>query len=138
MLDSINSVGTQANAYRKFRHGQCHLRWCWVRYFVWTTATICKEPEITVWQKQLFSDLTSQVVPAIDMSHIVISAIEIYVKSLAAEIITINTLRRSVHPISKTDFDALSLPLLGRYKLQDKLIYRKHSIDFERLPNLAF
>lgn len=69
---------------------------------VLTMARICKEAEAAIWQKQLFADLTSKVVPPIDAAHsIAIAAVEASSKCLAAAIIVLTTSGRSAHLISK-------------------------------------
>ncbi|KAG5877127.1 hypothetical protein JTB14_031280 [Gonioctena quinquepunctata] len=67
-----------------------------------TMASICKEAEAAVWQKQLFNDIAGQEVPPLDIAQTVaISAVEASAKSLAAAIIVITTSGKSAHLISK-------------------------------------
>ncbi|CAH1128618.1 unnamed protein product [Ceutorhynchus assimilis] len=67
-----------------------------------TMASICKEAEAAFWHKRLFSDLSIQTVPPIDVGHTVaIAAVEASTKSLAAAIIVITTSGRSAHLVSK-------------------------------------
>lgn len=69
---------------------------------VLTMARICKEAESAIWQKQLFADLTSKVIPPIDAAHsIAIASVEASLKCLAAAIIVLTTSGRSAHLISK-------------------------------------
>jgi len=69
---------------------------------VQTMASICKEAEAAVWQKQLFIDITSHAVPPIDAAHtIAIATVEASVKCLAAAIIVVTTSGRSAHLIAK-------------------------------------
>ncbi|CAH0778457.1 unnamed protein product [Bemisia tabaci] len=67
-----------------------------------TMATICKEAEAAVWQRQLFVDLVSKTEPPIDATHTVaIAAVEASAKCLAAAIVVITTTGRSAHLVSK-------------------------------------
>ncbi|CAH1155034.1 unnamed protein product [Phaedon cochleariae] len=67
-----------------------------------TMASICKEAEAAIWQKELFNDLTTEVVPPLDIAQTVaISAVEASSKSLAAAIIVITTSGKSAHLVSK-------------------------------------
>lgn len=69
---------------------------------VQTMANICKEAEAAIWQKQLFSDLSSIASPPIDATHTVaVAAVEASQKCLASAIIVITTSGRSAHLISK-------------------------------------
>lgn len=67
-----------------------------------TMASICKEAEAAFWHKRLFSDMSIQAVPPIDVGHTVaIAAVEASTKSLAAAIIVITTSGRSAHLVSQ-------------------------------------
>jgi pyruvate kinase len=67
-----------------------------------TMASICKEAEAAIWQKQLFIDLTSKAVPPVDAAHTVaIAAVEASAKCVASAIIVVTTSGRSAHLISK-------------------------------------
>jgi pyruvate kinase len=67
-----------------------------------TMASICREAEAAIWQKQLYMDLSSQVAPPLDIAHtIAIATVEASAKSLAAAIIVITTSGRSAFLISK-------------------------------------
>ncbi|KAE9522367.1 hypothetical protein AGLY_017236, partial [Aphis glycines] len=67
-----------------------------------TMATICKEAETAVWQRQLFADLTSAVNLPLDASHtIAIAAVDAANKSKAAAIVVLTTSGHSAHRISK-------------------------------------
>ncbi|VEN39968.1 unnamed protein product [Callosobruchus maculatus] len=69
---------------------------------VQTMASIAKEAEAAVWQKQLFIDLTNDAVPPLDVAHTVaISAVEASFKSLASAIIVITTSGRSAYLVAK-------------------------------------
>ncbi|VVC43490.1 Hypothetical protein CINCED_3A010062 [Cinara cedri] len=69
---------------------------------VQTMATICKEAETAVWQKQLFSDLSSAVTLPLDASHTTaIAAVDAANKSKAAAIVVLTTSGHSAHLISK-------------------------------------
>nr|CAI5858202.1 unnamed protein product [Callosobruchus analis] len=69
---------------------------------VQTMASIAKEAEAAVWQKQLFIDLTNNAVAPLDVAHTVaISAVEASFKSLASAIIVITTSGRSAHLVAK-------------------------------------
>nr|CAD7398910.1 unnamed protein product [Timema poppensis] len=67
-----------------------------------TMANICKEAEAAIWQRQIFTDLSSKAVPPVAADHTVaIAAVEASAKCLAAAIIVITTSGRSAHLISK-------------------------------------
>ncbi|XP_025408500.1 pyruvate kinase-like isoform X2 [Sipha flava] len=67
-----------------------------------TMATICKEAETAVWQKQLFADLSSAVNVPLDASHTTaIAAVDAANKSKAAAIVVLTTSGHSAHLISK-------------------------------------
>ncbi|XP_060525800.1 pyruvate kinase-like isoform X2 [Cylas formicarius] len=67
-----------------------------------TMASISKEAEAAIWQKQLFIDLSSITSPPMDIAHTTaIAAVEASSKSLAAAIIVITTSGRSAHLVSK-------------------------------------
>ncbi|CAH1967584.1 unnamed protein product [Acanthoscelides obtectus] len=69
---------------------------------VQTMASIAKEAEAAVWQKQLFTDLTNNAKPPLDVAHTVaISAVEASFKSLASAIIVITTSGRSAYLVAK-------------------------------------
>ncbi|XP_050057284.1 pyruvate kinase-like isoform X2 [Aphis gossypii] len=69
---------------------------------VHTMATICKEAETAVWQRQLFADLTSAVNLPLDASHtIAIAAVDAANKSKAAAIVVLTSSGHSAHRISK-------------------------------------
>lgn len=69
---------------------------------VQTMATICKEAETAVWQKQLFADLSSDVHLPLDASHTTaIAAVDAANKSKAAAIVVLTTSGHSAHLISK-------------------------------------
>lgn len=69
---------------------------------VHTMARICKEAEAAIWQKQIFSELSSKAIPPIDAAHtIAVATVEASAKCLAAAIIVITTSGRSAHLISK-------------------------------------
>ncbi|RZC33240.1 pyruvate kinase, partial [Asbolus verrucosus] len=67
-----------------------------------TMASICKEAEAAIWQKQLFIDLSSKATPPVDAAHTIgIAAVEASAKCVAAAIIVVTTSGRSAHLISK-------------------------------------
>ncbi|XP_003242527.1 pyruvate kinase isoform X1 [Acyrthosiphon pisum] len=67
-----------------------------------TMATICKEAETAVWQRQLFADLSSAVNLPLDASHTTaIAAVDAANKSKAAAIVVLTTSGHSAHLISK-------------------------------------
>ncbi|XP_050419929.1 pyruvate kinase-like isoform X3 [Adelges cooleyi] len=67
-----------------------------------TMATICKEAETAVWQKQLYSDLSSAVVLPLGASHTTaIAAVDAANKCKAAAIIVLTTSGNSAHLLSK-------------------------------------
>ncbi|XP_049821037.1 pyruvate kinase-like isoform X2 [Aethina tumida] len=69
---------------------------------VGTMASICREAEAAIWQRQLFSDLSLQTpIPADAQQSIAIAAVEASSKCLAAAIIVITTSGRSAHLLSK-------------------------------------
>ncbi|XP_049842536.1 pyruvate kinase-like isoform X3 [Schistocerca gregaria] len=69
---------------------------------VLTMANICKEAEAAIWQRQIFSDLSSKAVPPMDVAQsVAIATVEASMKCLATAIIVITTTGRSAHLISK-------------------------------------
>ncbi|VVC36876.1 Pyruvate kinase, barrel,Pyruvate kinase, C-terminal,Pyruvate kinase, active [Cinara cedri] len=67
-----------------------------------TMSTICKEAETAVWQKQLFSDLTSTLTLPLDASHTTaIAAVDAANKCKATAIIVLTISGHSAHLISK-------------------------------------
>ncbi|XP_050547084.1 pyruvate kinase-like [Daktulosphaira vitifoliae] len=67
-----------------------------------TMATICKEAETAVWQKQLFADLSSAVTLPLDSSHTTaIAAVDAANKCKAVAIIVLTTSGHSAHLLSK-------------------------------------
>ncbi|XP_049797640.1 pyruvate kinase-like isoform X1 [Schistocerca nitens] len=69
---------------------------------VLTMANICKEAEAAIWQRQIFSDLSSKAVPPMDVAQsVAIATVEASMKCLATAIIVITTTGRSAHVISK-------------------------------------
>ncbi|CAB0016018.1 unnamed protein product [Nesidiocoris tenuis] len=69
---------------------------------VQTMANICKEAEAAIWHNQLFSDLSSKVLPPIDATHsVAIAAVEAATKALASAILVITTSGRSAHLVAK-------------------------------------